>query len=722
MKLSFAKVFAFTLLITTISFLNGEENEEPTLFVDSINLQVMTDLTIPGKDDPLTIANKNFYSAPFSPENLSFSLPGASLPQESITLFLPESSFPEKKITFYFPESSFPEEDIMLPALESPLPEEDPALSSVELSPLEDSIMPPSTESSFPEDAGEAVKAIYHFLLEDAPSGQYSPSAINSLLSQITNLLIEAGYYGIAVTIDPDQIDMQTGDDFREEGDTSLNLQIWIGEVVSQRTVAKGQRIKEGNLINHRYHKSIIENSPFASGSELNVSGEFLIDKPKLDNYLERLNRFRNRQVYVAVSSAGEPGKLVLDYTVNEPKPWIGYLQVSNTGTESTGEWRQRIGGVHYQLTGNDDVLSADYFTAEFDTANAVLVSYDFPLVKPDYLILRSYASYSDFAAANLTIPNNPDAIGITTTYGAELKYTPFYFWEHAVSMNIGLKYEDIEAENANGTSDGFARFLSPYLRLVLSKRKKEHQSIFSAQLETNLKDNDQNEFGNLGRQFVTDEYTMYSLSLYQSFFVEPLLSGYRPDQPGNWRAKSLVHEFALSLRGQYLTNDTVRLIPQKQYYAGGFFSVRGYNESAARGDTGVIGSVEYRIHLARLLKPYSLLEDVNPGGPVGNNTTQNRFNFRAPSIYGLPDWNFMVRGFVDWAKLSVNEALSTEIEQDLLSFGVGLEFQYLSNLNIRLDFGIVADDLETGNPFDPVEDDGDQGDSRFHLLATYSF
>ena len=92
MKLSFAKASAFTLLITTISFLNGEEGEELTLFVDSINLQVMTDLTISGKDDPLTIAHKSFYRVPFSQENLSFSI-SRSFSSEKTPLLLKGCDF-----------------------------------------------------------------------------------------------------------------------------------------------------------------------------------------------------------------------------------------------------------------------------------------------------------------------------------------------------------------------------------------------------------------------------------------------------------------------------------------------------------------------------------------------------------------------------------------------------------------------------------------------------
>lgn len=346
----------------------------------------------------------------------------------------------------------------------------------------------------------------HEFLLEQAPQGDYSLEALRSLQSQIVASLSQAGYYGIVVVADPDQIDLFSGEDLRE-GETSLSLQIWFSKVVLQRTVGKGERIKgDEDLLNHPLHQAVLEHSPFAFDAKAkNLKAEdvdvedsnpedteaeeledaeaineadtkqvdteaeqadtdaadtdeeasvaeaaapvgFLIDKPALDNYIERLNQHPRRRVDVALSAAGEPGEVVLDYIVSESKPWMVYAQVSNTGTEATGDWRERIGGMHYQLTGNDDILTVDYLTAEFDQANAFLASYELPLLKPDYLKLMVYGSYSDFAAENLEIPV-PDATGETITYGGELVYTPFYYKGHSISAIIGVKYEDIEVD-----------------------------------------------------------------------------------------------------------------------------------------------------------------------------------------------------------------------------------------------------------------------------------
>ena len=651
MKLSSAKVFALTFLITALSLLNGEEGGEPTLFVDSFNLQVMTDLTLPGKSDPLSVLQGKFFEVPFSGKEVDSSLLGPS----------------------------------------------------------------------FSEDIQGAVAAIYHFMIKDAPVGDYTFGAINTLQSQIVKLLADSGYYGVAVIVDPDQIDMQTGDDFRAPGDYSLNLQIWIGEIVQLRTVGKGDRIKDEDLINHPYHEKIIRGSPFASAAESDDSGTFLIDKPALDDYLERLNRSSRRRVDVALSSAGVPGEVVMDYVVSESKPWIAYIQVSNTGTEATGEWRQRVGGVHYQLTNNDDILTIDYLTAEFDRANAFLTSYELPLVRPDYLALLVHASYSDFAAENLEIQTLPDSLGETYRFSSQLIYTPFYFKEHAISFAAGLLLEEIEFETS-GLDPIDVSLFSPTLRFEVSKNKQLHKSFLSISYETNLDhgDDDPLELQNGGRFDSTIAHEIVQFDFYQSFFIEPLLPTYYQVKPEKWLANSLVHELAFLLRGQY-TLDDARLITQKQVFGGGFFSVRGYDESAARGDSGIIGSAEYRIHLARLLKPESMLKEIDAKEQANDQKIRNRFNYRAPSLYGFPDWNLMMRLFVDWAEFSFNgEKTPDEIEQDLASVGIGFEFQYKSNLNIRLDYGVVREELKDFS--DETIDDADRGDNRFHFLATYSF
>lgn len=556
--------------------------------------------------------------------------------------------------------------------------------------------------------AGRGENAVA-FSLGDFPGGLVSLDGLMDLQNQAVAFFNRRGLLGVVVMASPEQVDLRTGQDLRQ-GDRGLTLEVWVSEVKEVRTIAKGARIRSDNPINHPRHEWISQRSPVDVEAEEGA----VILRPSLEEFLERLNRHPGRRVDVALSSAGEPGKVVLDYLVNETRPWTVYAQVSNTGTRSTGEWRQRVGAIHYQVTGRDDILSLDYLTASFDRANAALASYQIPLIRPEYLLGRVYASYSDFDALNLNIPDAPNFTGETISYGVELRYTPLFWWSHALTLTAGFRVEDIRVENILGRNEGRADLASPYLRVGFSKTRRHHRSLIALGWEHNIKSNEALELTSLGRLRTTDSYNLITGELFQSFFLEPFFRGFRMPSPDKWRANTLVHEVAVSLRGQYVPGDD-RLIPQKQLFVGGFFSVRGYEEAIIAGDSGLIGSVEYRLHLARLLTPTSLLAEP----PERREGFWGRLNFRAPDVYGLPDWNLLVRGFFDYASLSINDQRPDEIANSLSSVGIGFELQVRSNFNLRVDYGHA---LKTAtNLAGPIEN-AQKGDSRFHVLATVSF
>ena len=114
-------------------------------------------------------------------------------------------------------------------------------------------------------------------------------------------------------------------------------------------------------------------------------------------------------------------------------------------------------------------------------------------------------------------------------------------------------------------------------------------------------------------------------------------------------------------------------LISSEEFSAGGLDTVRGYLESTAMGDSGVVGRAELR---SPSLTEY-LGDDV------------------------LDEWRFHV--FADGGRLWVNEALPEEEKRfDLWSYGLGTRIQLLDYLNGSLDVGfpmIGLDDTRRGDP-----------------------
>jgi hemolysin activation/secretion protein len=67
--------------------------------------------------------------------------------------------------------------------------------------------------------------------------------------------------------------------------------------------------------------------------------------------------------------------------------------------------------------------------------------------------------------------------------------------------------------------------------------------------------------------------------------------------------------------------------------------------------------------------------------------------DFRATpqQVYGRPDWDFMLRAFVDVGRAirNANNVAAGDFEDDetLVGVGVGAEFQFRSNLRARVDW-----------------------------------
>ena len=96
-----------------------------------------------------------------------------------------------------------------------------------------------------------------------------------------------------------------------------------------------------------------------------------------------------------------------------------------------------------------------------------------------------------------------------------------------------------------------------------------------------------------------------------------------------------------------------------------------------------------------------------------------SNFNIRPPYVYGAPDWDLILRSFVDYGYTNVNQGTFGEENLTLASTGVGLELLLLANLNLRLDWGFVLNTLERAG----IEiDDAESGDSRFHFIGTLSW
>ena len=562
---------------------------------------------------------------------------------------------------------------------------------------------------------GEVTLADLNAMLPEQGAPKFSRAAIRAVLSAVVRRLNEIGVIGVIVETDAEDLvverrsdapggeewtDLRTPDE--EGGRTELRLKVYAATIGKVRTVAGGERII-GDLprVDNVAHERIRKGSPLKPYAAGDSERADLIIRPLLDDYVLKLNRLQGRRVDIAVSGGEQPNEVVLDFLVRENDPLLIYAQVSNTGTKETNIWRERIGIINNQLTGNDDQLSIDYVTGAFKNSNVLNVSYSIPLDDVGDMRLKFFAGYGEFDASAVGQADE-QFNGDSYNAGSEFAYSVYQNRELFVDLYAGAKYEQVYVNNFTVQIEGQTNFLLPNIGARLIKETDQASAHADVGFEFNLPglaDTDKNELNSLGRLNTTDNWLMFKYSGDYSFFLEPIFDSDNFQQGES----TLAHELFFSLRGQYAFDS--RVVPSFQAVAGGFYSVRGYDESVAAGDSAIIGTAEYRLHIPRLYA----VEEI-PGEFLGK-----PFRFAPQQPYGRPDWDLIARAFIDAAKTTNSDRLSFEQDNTLVGIGVGIELLYNReiNLDLRMDLGMALDAVPRAT---------DEGDLRLHVSATIVF
>lgn len=515
----------------------------------------------------------------------------------------------------------------------------------------------------------------------------------------------EYGLIGHLVTPDASEIAYRTTRaDIRDDGDTALTIMIWRAVVGEVRTVAHGDRLAEKvnpdepeSNVNHKEHQRIRDRIEVKEGA--------LLTRSEIDDQVHRLNRHPGRRVDAAIAPTAKPGEVIVDYLITEPKNWNAYIQTSNTGTKSTDEWQQRFGYINRQLTRQDDIFTLDYVTTAFDETNAVLTSYSFDL--GPHARAKIYGRWNEYTARDVGL-GFENFLGDGYSIGAEASLNVWQDGPKFVDIVAGARVEHIHVENRLFLIEGDEDFLLPYLGVRYEKSTPLHSARGELIFESNwgsVVGSSKEDVQRLGRFGADDDFSILRGQLSHSFYLEPLFDaeGFRGDRGTD--SMTLAHEIALNFRGQYSFES--RLVPNYEFVAGGFHSVRGYPESAAVGDDALLGSIEYRYHLGRSM-------------PASDQTASlfgKPFRTARARPYGRADWDVILKGFVDIAQLGVNDAPFFEQSETLVGAGVGIETQLKSNITLKLDYGMAFTNIGQG-----AAQTTQVGDTRLHFSAQFVF
>ncbi len=575
--------------------------------------------------------------------------------------------------------------------------------------PLEVSLQSSATGWVSPRPGGHAE--VISVRGDEARAELYHASAIGTIARELLAEVHERGLLGIYVLPDPSDIESQSERDLRVAGNQRLRFVVWTGRIREVRTVGVGKRLGDNWAINNEVHQSIRRMSPLLSANEGGDETTDLLRRDLLEDYLFWLNRYPGRRVEASLAAAKDEEGIALDYQINEPRQWSAYAQVANTGTNRTNKWQNRFGYIHRQFSDNDDTLSIEYLNAGLDDVNGLDVSYSAPwfskerpywMQSPggksrwpswmsrdnipwwgsDRMRWRIAGGFTEIEINEGNVENLEVDTGDSTDWylAGELSHNFFQHRNFFVDFFIGgrFRYVDVENDSFNDGSVGLWIGESG----LRAERINEYSTFlanFTGEGGTSNGDGEDLE-NNLGRSNADDDWWLLRWDAGFTHYLEPLFNRKAWEDPTTASSSTLAHEISIGTRGQYAFD--YRVIPQVSQVIGGLYSVRGFTQGVEVGDSIYIGTFEYRFHVPRALKirrePLQL-----PG--IGD------FRAAPQQVYGRPDWDFVIRGFVDTGhsvRNSRSKALAPESNQTLVSVGIGLELNFMGRARARVDWG----------------------------------
>ena len=521
-----------------------------------------------------------------------------------------------------------------------------------------------STFSGSPSSNGVEVNMTLAEL--EGSNGSITSSARVAIQTAIVSVINKAGVGGVACLIKAAQT----------EGGVNT-IKVVAAQIGSVRTIATGDRGGEKSQSTNDQNQATVKGeSPISDGD--------LLETEVLEEYLFSLNRFPGRTVSAAVTSEPSSAQVVLDYFVQEEKIFDVYGSVSNTGTKETSLWQQRIGILATQLSNNDDILAIEYQTASFTDNQSVNGYYDARVGTMKNLRWRVTGQWSQYQSSDVGLAGE-DFMGNTWGVQADLIWNFYQKGNFFLDFDGSARIWNSQVTNELLVTDASATFLTvsgTIDALALGDTGALQGSIGVAYTGTNA---NQETLDDLGRTNTSESWITLNGSVYGSFYLDPFLNS-SWGRKTNRFMKPMAHEIFGSVRGQYAFDN--RLTPIAQYTMGGLYTVRGFEQSITAGDSALVGTLEYRLHIPQLFAP---------SAPTGSFPLLNRpFRWVTDSANNAgPDWDFVLSAFLDGGTVSNSDAFPFEVNTSMYSAGVGLDLTVLENFALSVDLGFALNSIE---------------------------
>jgi len=379
-----------------------------------------------------------------------------------------------------------------------------------------------------------------------------------------------------------------------------------------------------------------------------------------------------SKSLKLQFSENEEGGAINATLKVTDIKPNFFFLSLNNTGNDETGNLRLTGGYQFTNLFDRDHNLSLSYTTSPDDLS--AVQQYGVSYTIPYYDIgseINIFLARSDVDSG--VVAQSFSVSGAGTILLAHYKHTFLQKGAYKQQLDVGLDHKlfenDIGLVGIPGvTVDGSGDVLSRPISLAyIGFWQGAGNSInFNVAGYTNISggsDNTDEDYEQIRRGSSAD-WTLFRYGFgYDQLIAE------------NWF-------FRMNFLGQ---ESSELLIPGEQFGIGGIYSVRGFDERALLGDSGI----------------------------------QANFELWLP---GFSQYDIRPLVFFDYGHVELNSPLSSETPSiDISSIGAGLRWSIINKLNVIVDVAYVTGGAEETNL--PGSDDAtEDGDVKAHIDVFYRF
>jgi hemolysin activation/secretion protein len=369
-------------------------------------------------------------------------------------------------------------------------------------------------------------------------------------------------------------------------------------------------------------------------------SGE-IFDYQKLQTSIEDINAAADRSARAYLEpSPSDPNAVDLVLKAEEKFPLHMFYDFNNRGTKLTHRARHNVGMRHTNITGNGDLLNANWTLSEEGALGGAAAGYTLPLPATG----TTLSLQSSYTQSMLVKHFKPSEIkGESFSFSPQLRQRILRSADWEVAGVFGLEYKNSET-------------LINDIRANIDRSR-----IFKTGAEFSRRDGggrtSLNGFFNLGLPHIDGSEGSFNFW-----------------SAGVTRLQRMPASTFLILRADaQLTDDSVLSVDQ--YRLGGATSVRGYPESDSAGDSGFNASTEW--HVPASFAPETLKV------PFTDRSWRNALRFVA---------------FFDMGKTYLNERLRSTSVKDRLLMGVGggIRLELGPALSVSADLGFPIGDEST--------------------------